>query len=169
MQDGPRLTPTSYIVLGLVGLAGAATPYELKRAAAASLGNFWTLQHAQFYTEPQRLADAGLLAEEREEGGRLRLTYRLTAAGDSELARWRAEPTGDLGELREPALLKLFFGAPPAPLAADQLAAHRAKLATYEARREELAAAGAPPGPSATLEAGIAHEREWVRFWSERA
>ena len=169
MQEELRLTPTSYIVLGLVELAGAATPYQMKQGAAASLGNFWTLQHAQFYTEPQRLTDAGLLDEEREEGGRRRRVYRLTAVGRSALERWREEPTGDLGELRDPALLKLFFGAPPAPLAAEQLAAHRAKLAAYESRREQLAAAGSPPGPSATLEAGIAHEREWVRFWSERA
>lgn len=168
MQEQPKLTPTSYIVLGLVELAGEATPYEMKQAAAASLGNFWTLQHAQFYTEPQRLAAAELLDEEREDGGRRRRLYRLTSAGRSALEQWRGEPTGDLGELREPALLKLFFGAPPAPLAAAQLAAHRSKLAAYEDRREQLAGAAGPAGPPATLEAGIAHEREWVRFWSER-
>lgn len=169
MQAPLRLTPTSYVVLGLVNLAGATTPYEMKQAAAASVGNFWTLQHAQFYTEPQRLTEAGLLEEEREAGGRRRRVYRLTGAGRSALEEWRREPTDDLGELREPALLKLFFGAPPAKLATAQLAAHRAKLAAYEDLREQLDASGGPPGPRATLEAGIAHEREWVRFWSERA
>ena len=169
MQELPKLTATSYIVLGLVELAGEATPYEMKQAAAASLGNFWTLQHAQFYTEPQRLAAAELLEEEREQGGRRRRRYRLTAAGRSALEEWRGEPTDDLGELREPALLKLFFGAPPAPLAAAQLRVHRAKLAAYELRREQLADTGGPAGPRATLEAGVAHEHEWVRFWSERA
>ena len=56
-----RLTPISYIVLGLLSWAGEATPYRLKQLVAASVGNFWTLQHAQLYTEPERLAKAGYL------------------------------------------------------------------------------------------------------------
>ena len=51
-----RLTPTSYIVLGLLELAGESTPYALKQLVAGSVGYFWTLQHAQLYTEPERLA-----------------------------------------------------------------------------------------------------------------
>jgi PadR family transcriptional regulator, regulatory protein AphA len=35
------LTPTSYIVLGLVNAAGEATPYALKQMAAATIGNFF--------------------------------------------------------------------------------------------------------------------------------
>jgi hypothetical protein len=42
---GIRLTPTSYIVLGLIQQAGTATPYELKGLIAARVGNFWSLQH----------------------------------------------------------------------------------------------------------------------------
>jgi PadR family transcriptional regulator, regulatory protein AphA len=72
LQDDIRLTPASYIVLGLLNQAGEATPYDLKRMVAASIGNFWSLQHAQLYTEPERLAAAGLLTEKREEGGRRR-------------------------------------------------------------------------------------------------
>ncbi len=167
MQE-PRLTSTSYIVLGLVELSGEATPYELKQAAAGSLGNFWSMHHAQFYTEPERLTGAGLLTEKREEGGRRRKRYRLTAKGKKALDAWRAETTGELGELRSPGLLKLFFGAEPGPLAAAQLAAHEAKLAEYERIREQ-AGGGAPAGPLETLEAGIAHEREWVRYWKRLA
>ena len=51
-----RLTPTSYIVLGLLEFAGESTPYGLKQLVSASVGNFWTLHHAQLYTEPERLA-----------------------------------------------------------------------------------------------------------------
>ena len=54
-----RLTPTSYIVLGLLEAAGEATPYDLKRAVGTSVGNFWSLQHSQLYAEPARLASAG--------------------------------------------------------------------------------------------------------------
>ena len=161
-----RLTPTSFIVLGLVELSGEATPYELKQAAAGSVGNFWSMQHAQFYTEPERLARAGLLTVEREEGGRRRKRYRLTKAGRAALARWRDEPTKELAELRDLALLKLFFGAPAGPLAVAQVDAHQRKLAEYEWIREQDTGEGAD-GPRATLDAGIAHEREWVRYWKK--
>jgi len=164
----PRLTATSFIVLGLVELSGEATPYELKQAAAGSVGNFWSMQHAQFYTEPERLTEAGLLTEAREEGGRRRKRYRLTKKGLEALAQWRGEPTEQLSELRDPGLLKLFFGAPAGPLAEAQLGAHERKLAEYEWMRAQDDGEGAP-GPRATLDAGITHEREWVRYWKKIA
>jgi PadR family transcriptional regulator AphA len=164
----PRLTPVSYMVLGLVERAGEATPYQLKQVAARSVGNFWTIQHAQLYTESERLARAGLLAEEREKGGRRRRTYRLTDAGRAALREWLAEPATELGELRSPGLLQLFFGAEKEPLARAQLEIHGRKLAEYE---ELHAAAGdwLPEGQRLALEAGIAHEREWLKFWRSLA
>jgi PadR family transcriptional regulator, regulatory protein AphA len=159
-----RLTNTSFIVLGLLELFGDATPYELKAAVAASVGNFWTVQHAQLYSEPERLAADGLVAEEREEGGRRRRRYAITPAGEAALAEWRAAPTAAFTELRDPGLLQLFFGADPAALAAAQLEAHEAKLAEYEEQHAQLTA-GARPGIRLALEAGIAHEHVWVDFW----
>ena len=67
MASEIRLTPTSYIVLGLLEAAGEATPYDLKQMVAVSLGNFWTLQHAQLYTEPERL---GWLPQRAPRGAR---------------------------------------------------------------------------------------------------
>jgi PadR family transcriptional regulator AphA len=160
-----NLTPTSFIVLGLLELSGEATPYELKQTVALTLGNFWSVQHAQLYSEPQRLAEAGYLSERREESGRRRRRYSLTAKGRRALEEWRAEPTDQLSELRDPGLLKLFFGADPAKLAEVQLEAHRGKLAQYEAMRE-AGPDGQPTGPWLTLDSGIGHEREWVRFWT---
>jgi PadR family transcriptional regulator AphA len=159
-----RLTPTSYIVLGLIERIGEATPYELKRLVADGVGNFWSLQHAQLYTETERLARAGHLEETRERGGRRRRRYKLTAAGREALNGWVSEPTDQLPELRDVALLKLFFGAEAASLAGPQLQAHREKLRRYE-ERAQLAGESPPAGPFAALEAGIAHEREWVRYW----
>ena len=164
----PRLTAVSYMVLGLVENAGQATPYQLKQFAARSVGNFWTIQHAQLYTECERLAKAGLLDEERESGGRRRRTYRLTAAGSEALDAWRAAPATELGELRSPGLLQLFFGAEKGPLAEAQIVSHAAKLAEYEelhARAKDWL----PEGQRLSLEAGIAHEREWLRFWRSLA
>jgi PadR family transcriptional regulator, regulatory protein AphA len=160
-----RLTPTSYIVLGLLEQAGEATPYELKRMVSASVGNFWSLQHAQLYTEPERLAAAGLVSERRERSGRRRKRYTLTGAGRRALHAWVAQPTGELSELRDPGLLQLFFGADAQALASAQLEAHRTKLLEYE-QLQAQATGEKPTGPLLALEAGIGHEREWIRFWS---
>jgi hypothetical protein len=35
-----RLTPTSYLVLGLLAREGGSTPYDLERHVEATLGNF---------------------------------------------------------------------------------------------------------------------------------
>ena len=161
-----RLTPTSYVVLGLIEQMEPASPYDLKLAAAAGVGQFWSLPHTQLYSECGRLAEAGLLSERREESGRRRRIYRLTKAGTEALDRWRAEPTGDLYELRDAGLLKLFFGADPKELAPQQLAAHEAKLREYEAQLDQCIAMEAPSGMRHAVEAGIGHEREYVRFWS---
>ncbi len=163
-----RLTPTSYIVLGLLELAGESTPYALKQLVARSVGYFWTLQHAQLYTEPERLARAGYVTEEREETGRRRKLYALTDKGRRALDDWRTETTAEIAELREPALLKLFFGADPRQLAAVQIPANRARLAEYEAIRDSMPG-DVPSGPRQALEMGIRFERAAIAFWEELA
>jgi DNA-binding PadR family transcriptional regulator len=168
LQADVRLTSTSYIVLGLLSLAGEATPYELKRMVAVGVGNLWSLQHAQLYTEPERLARAGYLTEEREAGGRRRKRYALTDRGRRALAEWVATPTDELTELRDPGLLRLFFGADPKVLAPVQLEVHERKLREYEQIRAAMDDLG-PAGPVLTLEAGIGHEREFIRFWRRLA
>ncbi len=158
------LNPTSFIVLGFVELSGEATPYDLKQAVNESVGNFWSMQHAQLYSEPERLADAGYLKQRREEGGRRRRHYSITRKGRDALAEWRSSPADRLYELRDLSLLKLFFGADPADLAEAQLEAHRRKLAEYEGM-QRLDTGAEPRGPWLALEAGIGHERESIRFW----
>ena len=158
-----RLTPISFIVLGLLSWAGKATPYELK-GMAAPLSDLWSVQHTQFYGEPARLAKAGYLTEQQEATGRRRKTYALTKKGRDALREWLAGPTTAFTELRDPGLLKLYFGANPKRVAAEQAELHRRKLAEYGV----FAAQGSPEeaeGPWLALQAGLAHEREWVRFW----
>ncbi len=163
-----RLSPPSFIVLGLLAAAGEATPYDLKNMVAGSVGHFWSLQHAQLYTESARLAEAGLLSERREEGGRRRRFYSLTEEGTRAFEEWLNAPTGELFELRDLGLLKLYFGADPKPFAEIRLPIHERKLAEHEERirvfGEEL-----PSGVRLAIEAGIGHEREWVRYWSALA
>ena len=158
-----RLTPTSYVVLGLIEAMGAATPYDLKAAARRGVSNLWALPHTQLYTESARLAEEGLLSERREDGGRRRRTYRLTAAGRRQLEAWRLDDAPPSWELRDAGLLKLFFGADPAALAPEQVEAHEERLAEYE--RLHAAGEGLPEGMRLALASGIGHEREYLRFW----
>jgi PadR family transcriptional regulator, regulatory protein AphA len=164
-----NLTPTSYIILGMVSVASGATPYDLKQMIAATVGNFFSIPHSQIYSEPERLAQAGYLDEERERGGRRRKRYTLTQKGRKALVEWIETPTDELYELRDPGLLKLGFGTDPKKLAAIQLEAHKRKLEELEAARSQVLIPGAPDGARLVLEAGIGHEREYIRFWTKVA
>jgi DNA-binding PadR family transcriptional regulator len=164
-MSSPRLTETSYIVLGLIAQIGPATPYDLKRLAQVSTVNFWSVPHTQLYSECARLAGAGLLSERREQTGRRRRTYRLTERGRKELESWLSQPTGELEQVRDTATLKLFLGADPQKLAQAQLQAHREQLKAYEQLHANFVP-DAPAGWRLALESGIDHERAYVRFWS---
>jgi PadR family transcriptional regulator, regulatory protein AphA len=159
-------TPISYIVLGLLDQA-PGTPYDLKARVASGLGNFWSVQHAQLYSETERLASEGLLSESREQEGRRRKTYAITESGKLVLEDWLAIPAQGIPELREPSMLKIYFGTDPATVAPEQLKAHRKKLAEFEEMQERFKKLDSfPRGILLTLEAGIGHEREFVRYWS---
>lgn len=166
-MSSPRLTETSYIVLGLLDQMGPATPYDLKRVAQLSTNNFWSVPHTQLYTECARLAGEGLLDETQEQTGRRRRTYCLTERGRDALEAWRNAPTDELYELRDITTLKLFFGGDAARLAETQLAAHRRRLEHYESLRGVVQ--DGPRGQLLALDCGIGHEREFIRFWSDLA
>jgi DNA-binding PadR family transcriptional regulator len=167
--EEPSLTPTSYLVLGLVGHLGRCTSYEMKGVVAGSIGYFWTFPHSQLYAEPARLVGLGLLEEEQESGGRRRRTYQLTSEGRAALRRWLGEPTDMPTEIRDLALLKLFFGSQSEPdqvtrLATAAAAGHRARLDEYEAIAASVPAS-ADRHQLATLALGIRYERASLAYW----
>jgi PadR family transcriptional regulator, regulatory protein AphA len=168
VPDEIELTPTSHIVLGLLSMFGEATPYELKQMVSASVGQFWTLAHSQLYDEPARLARAGYVTEKQEATGRRRKLYRITERGQAALDAWLSVLTPEPYLLRDPALLKLFFGADARELANAQLQTHRQKLAEYEALQKADTGDGRR-GPWLALALGTRHERETVSFWEEQA
>lgn len=168
----PALTPTSYVVLGLLDAFGPSTSYDLERAVAGSIGAFWSFPRSQLYSEPARLAGAGLVAEQREQAGRRRRTWTLTADGRRALQDWLALAAEQSAEIRDLGLLKLFFGgaaaAPEHVLASAraQAAGHRRQLAVFE----QLAGHEAMPAHQrATLRLGLAYEQAAVAFWDEVA
>ena len=168
------LTPTSYLVLGYLATAGPATPYELKQSVAGGVGYFWTFPHSQLYSEPARLAEAGLVKEEREDTGRRRRLFSITKAGRAELRAWLADTTDELPEIRDIALLKLFFGAEAdrddlVALASAQRDAHRTRVELYESLEALAGEAGAKTAVAATLRLGLAIERATTAFWTALA
>jgi PadR family transcriptional regulator AphA len=161
-----KLTPTSFIVLGLLGSCPEEelTPYDLKQRLALSVDNFWPTPHAQVYREPERLAAAGYATERREDTGRRRRFYAITDRGRAALEQWRHEAPDDLPELRDAGVLKLFYEADPGTVAQHQLTAHRAKLAEYEALRARILEL-LSPGQLRALDFGIAYERAIIGLW----
>lgn len=172
MAPSTPLTPTSYVVLGLLATHGPSTPYEMEQLVELSLGHFWSFPHSQLYSEPARLAGRGLVEETREQGGRRRRTFALTQAGRTALQDWLGEGHGPAGtEIRDLGLLRLFFGAAArsegdvAANARTQAQAHRDKLAVYDG----LVRVVDEPHVAATLRLGTAYERAAVTFWESLA
>ena len=172
--DSLRLSPVSYLVLGLIGLRGASTPYQLKRAASRSINYFWPFPHSQLYGEPERLAAAGLLSEEREEAGRRRKLYSLTPLGKQALENWLATPPGAIFEMRDMAVLQLFFGEFTSReaivrLAEDQVRLYRERLAVYQTIADQYPIAPMSQRRMAPLELGIRMAQACIDFWSDIA
>jgi DNA-binding PadR family transcriptional regulator len=168
------LTTVSYVVLGLVAHAGAATSYDLEVYAGRAIANFWPFPHSQLYSEPARLVALGLLTEEREHGGRRRRTYSLTPEGRDALRRWLCDTTPERLQLRDLGLLKLSFGdladqADVVALARAEERSHRERLARFEEIDRHLATRPEAAFVRATLQMGLACERAFVEFWREIA
>src|SRR5688572_19509064 len=77
----PRLSPTSYAILGLLAIKPWST-YEITKQMRRALLHVWPRAESNLYKEPQRLVEAGLAtAERRLVGRRERTEYAITSAG----------------------------------------------------------------------------------------
>src|SRR3954454_18243833 len=96
----PRLTTTSYAILGLLSFARMAG-YDLAAVAQRSIEPFWPVSKTQVYAELRRLAHArpaqGGAAE--RSGGPAKTIYELTEAGEEALDAWLAEPRAERARL----------------------------------------------------------------------
>lgn len=169
-----RLSTTSYVVLGMIALRGPSTPYDLKRAIGRSVGYFWTFPHAQLYSEPKRLHEAGLLDLHEERHGRRRKLYTITDTGRAALREWLAEPVHAHFELRDVAEIKLFFNELAEPgdvarLAEGQIEQHERRLAEYERMQEKYGDIAEVSSRMVTLELGLGMERAALTFWRDVA
>ncbi len=169
-----RLNPVSYLVLGLIGLRGPSTPYDLKKAIGRSVSYFWPFPHSQLYGEPGRLADAGLLSCKTEQGGRRRKLYKLTKMGDRALKAWLTRSPGALFELRDMSVLQLFFSEFMSEenlvaLAKDQARLARERLATYAQIEQTYLPRMGRNRRIAPLFLGIRMATVYLEFWEDIA
>lgn len=104
-----KLTPTSYLVLGMVRL-GVSSGYRIKKAADQSTQNFWPTSLAMVYPELARLEEAGLLRRRNDpHGGRARSAYTITGKGEKALSAWLRSTKEAQVQIRDEAMLKLFL------------------------------------------------------------
>lgn len=168
------LAPVHYVILGCLAVDGPQTSYSLKKSTERIAGWMWTFPHAQLYTEPPKLVEAGFAEVEVEEGGRRRRTYAITDAGIDELGRWAGAPSPKDPEIRDLAFLKLFFAHTTSPkrvrdLALQQVALHQRRIDWVERLIEGSVSDPGARYRRAAGRLGLAHSRLLRDFWLDVA
>jgi len=89
MPSLPKLSPTSYALLGLLARAPQSA-YELNAVMQRSLIRaFWPRAESHVYSEPKKLLAHGLVSQRREQvNGRKRTVYTITDQGREALRAW---------------------------------------------------------------------------------
>lgn len=106
-----ELNNTSWVILGLLKLAGEKTGYEIKALVDSSTQYFWPASYGRIYPELHRLREQGLVTSRDDpHGGRPRTLYALTDTGEQALREWLANPGELVFELRDEGILRLFLG-----------------------------------------------------------
>jgi len=167
-DPGAALTTPDFVVLGMIS-RGASSGYEIKKWVATSIRFFWTISEAQIYPSLERLERAALVASRPAPNGRRRRrAFELTPAGRRVLHDWlvRAEPMPF--ELRDVALVRLFFAdslsRPEARALLDAVRRRsEARIAALQAI-EPTAGPAKPNGdhPRLTLRMGVAFHQAMI-------
>lgn len=157
----------------------SSTGIELARRFDKSIGYFWPASHQQIYRELDKLVGDALIEEVTGAAPPARgnpRTFAVTTAGTTALREW-TETLEDPRKNRDPLMVRLRAAAALGdvdvrPALEDQLDAHRAKLAEYEAieaRQFTGELDRAAQIQRAILQAGIATERMWIDWLTETA
>jgi DNA-binding PadR family transcriptional regulator len=175
-----ELSATAKVILGMLA-ARPRSGYEIKQLVDSSARFFWAASYGQIYPELKRLEKAGLITgDDSSQGGRQRTTFKLTAEGRRAAREWIGTPPEVL-EIRDEALLMLFFAGSIEPqraaeIARERAATSRAKAAELRAIADHIDETGAPEGAEAKPDAGSMavlrygiEMSEWTADWFERA
>ena len=101
-----------HAILGLLSHDGPQSGYDLSRAFASSVVNFWHADQSQVYRTLDRLEDDGAISTRviAQTGRPDRRVHSLTPEGWAELDAWLASPLEPrLG--KDPLLARIFFAA----------------------------------------------------------
>jgi len=167
------LSATGRVILGMIA-RGKRSGYEIKQLVDRSTRYFWAASYGQIYPELRRLEEAGLVRGRSDpSGARAKMAYELTEEGAAALRDWLTDATGLTYELRDEAMLKLFFSDLEPGTALETVGAMRT---LHEAKHEQLRAIRAaapemPAGPALTLELGLGLTSwlvDWCRATEER-
>lgn len=166
-----ELSATGRVILGLVATQ-PRSGYDIKAMVDKSTRFFWAASYGQIYPELKRLAERGLVeGTDESQGERPRTVYSITESGREALSSWLASDE-QVHELRDEALLKLFFSghASHAELVAVLETKREEHLGTLERFREiePYAAASEDFGPLMVLRYGMALQ-EFAADWCEQA
>lgn len=100
-----------HALLGFINY-GAMTGYELKKFFDTSVAHFWNAELSQIYPTLKAMESEGLVKMEMcvQSERPNRKEYSITDKGRQELLTWLAQPA-EPEQVREPILVKVFFGA----------------------------------------------------------
>ena len=139
-----RTSRTGQAILGFLTWR-PMTGYDIRKAMAASTGNFWSESFGQIYPALKRLVAAGDIEPRAAPAANSRAgrAYRLTPRGRDTLRAWLEQPAAAREPPRNELLLKLFFGRHNDPAVnARHVARHReqalARLENYAAIERDL-------------------------------
>lgn len=165
----PELAAGDYVFLAWL-LWAPMSAYDIKKAMAVSISNFWTAAHSQVYQQAKRLLRDGYIREKEVPGSRNKRLLSLTRSGRAAVLHWLRQPARP-PQLYAESLVKLFFarqaGDPGATV--RMLAAERAncaeRLEEYERMTSSLGAQEQMRYPAMTLDMGIRFNRmaiSWI-------
>jgi len=99
-----------HALLGLINYQ-PKTGYELKATFDQSIHFFWNATLPQIYRTLNQMEKKGwlTLSVEHQNGKPSRKVYQITKSGQEEFKHWLAEPP-EMAEIRNPILIKIFFG-----------------------------------------------------------
>ena len=101
---------------GLLGLLTLrkSSGYDLSKLFQESLSYFWVANQSQIYRELDKMEELGWVVSSKvEQDARPnKRVYGITKEGNAELIRWlKDDSAAELGVVRNPLLMKLFFSA----------------------------------------------------------
>ena len=173
---GKNLLP--YILLGLIEQE-PKTGYDLKKDFETEIGEFWSANHSQIYTELGRMTDKGLIDSNTDYfGTKVQKTYyTITDKGLGELDKWRSSYDEQIAVNKDEFVVKLYFirdkyDARIPEILQDQLRQRRVTLEHLKERMENIfpdeASIDKQYGHYLILDHAIRKQQEYVD-WLEEA